>query len=70
MNKIVVKKMVIYLVYYSKTSIFALSNDRGVEQLVARWAHNPKVTSSSLVSATREGISKEIPFLFPPSFSV
>ncbi len=25
---------------------------RGVEQLVARWAHNPKVVSSSLASAT------------------
>ncbi|MBP1672060.1 MAG: hypothetical protein H6Q22_1632, partial [Bacteroidetes bacterium] len=25
---------------------------RGVEQLVARWAHNPKVTGSSPVSAT------------------
>ena len=24
----------------------------GMEQLVARWAHNPKVTSSSLVPAT------------------
>ena len=27
--------------------------NRGVEQLVARWAHNPKVTSSSLVPATK-----------------
>ena len=26
---------------------------RGVEQLVARWAHNPKVTGSSPVSATK-----------------
>ena len=25
---------------------------RGVEQLVARWAHNPKVTGSSPVPAT------------------
>ena len=24
-----------------------------MEQLAARWAHNPKVTSSSLVPATR-----------------
>ena len=31
-----------------KTKIY-----RGVEQLVARWAHNPKVTSSSLVPATK-----------------
>ena len=26
--------------------------NRGVEQLVARWAHNPKVTGSSPVPAT------------------
>ena len=25
---------------------------RGVEQLAARWAHNPKVVSSSLTPAT------------------
>ena len=31
---------------------FALSN-RGVEQLVARWAHNPKVVGSSPTSATK-----------------
>jgi hypothetical protein len=30
--------------------------NRGVEQLVARWAHNPKVTSSSLVPATKTKI--------------
>ena len=29
---------------------------RGVEQLVARWAHNPKVVSSSLASATKKSI--------------
>ena len=33
------------------SSIFANLN-RGVEQLVARWAHNPKVTGSSPVPAT------------------
>ena len=27
----------------------------GVEQLVARWAHNPKVIGSSPVPATRKG---------------
>ena len=27
---------------------------RGVEQLVARWAHNPKVVCSSQASATRK----------------
>ena len=26
---------------------------RGVEQLVARWAHNPKVAGSSPVPATK-----------------
>ena len=26
---------------------------RGMEQLVARWAHNPKVTGSSPVPATK-----------------
>jgi hypothetical protein len=34
-----------------------------VEQLVARWAHNPKVVSSSLASATTEKESM-ITFLF------
>ena len=29
----------------------------GVEQLVARWAHNPKVVSSSLTPATRESLA-------------
>ena len=37
--------------------IFALSikekTYRGVEQLVARWAHNPKVIGSSPISATK-----------------
>ena len=27
---------------------------RGVEQLVARWAHNPKVIRSSRISATKD----------------
>ena len=31
---------------------FEKSLNRGVEQLVARWAHNPKVVSSSLTPAT------------------
>ncbi len=29
---------------------------RGVEQLVARWAHNPKVVCSSQASATKKGV--------------
>ena len=40
------------LVFTVSGPTFALLN-RGVEQLVARWAHNPKVTSSSLVPATK-----------------
>ena len=36
----------------SVTPIFALVKHRGVEQLVARWAHNPKVIRSSRISAT------------------
>ncbi len=35
------------------SSIFAAIN-RGVEQLVARWAHNPKVAGSSPAPATRK----------------
>ncbi len=29
-------------------------NDRGVEQLVARWAHNPKVRGSNPLPATKK----------------
>ena len=35
---------------------------RGVEQLVARWAHNPKVVCSSQASATTERNPQRIPF--------
>ena len=36
-----------------------------MEQLVARWAHNPKVVSSSLAPATKKRNSKyEFLFLF------
>ena len=45
------------------SSIFANLN-RGVEQLVARWAHNPKVAGSSPVPATREKRVKGLSFLF------
>jgi hypothetical protein len=34
----------------------------GVEQLVARWAHNPKATGSSPVPATKK--SQSIDWLF------
>ncbi len=36
----------------------------GVEQLVARWAHNPKVVSSSLAPATRKPRNKILFFGF------
>ena len=40
--------------------------DRGVEQLVARWAHNPKVRGSNPLPATniKGSDSFMIPFLF------
>ena len=40
---------------------------RGVEQLAARWAHNPKVGGSSPPSATKRDKSRGLSFLF--SFS-
>ena len=36
------------------TSLYLPSYSRGVEQLVARRAHNPKVVGSSPASATRK----------------
>ncbi len=38
---------------------------RGVEQLVARRAHNPKVAGSSPVPATRKDKTLSLSFLFP-----
>ncbi len=38
--------------FLSKVGLL-LQPHRGVEQLVARWAHNPKVTGSSPVPATK-----------------
>jgi hypothetical protein len=32
--------------------------DRAVEQLVARWAHNPKVAGSNPVRANRAGTAR------------
>ena len=48
-----------------KSRTFALEikkQHRGVEQLVARWAHNPKVVCSSQASATRK--EKQMLLLF------
>ena len=42
----------IICLFQKKAVTFALVKHRGVEQLVARWAHNPKVIRSSRISAT------------------
>ena len=54
--KQIYRKIICEIFAISKESrTFAPRNKkhRGVEQLVARWAHNPKVVSSSLASATK-----------------
>ena len=45
----------ILILNHNNTTIFEtiLKIYRGVEQLVARWAHNPKVAGSSPASATK-----------------
>jgi hypothetical protein len=43
--------------------IFAVIN-RGVEQLVARWAHNPKAAGSSPAPATKEKTRQKRVFFF------
>jgi hypothetical protein len=63
---------------YSISAIFATSKTRrivlkiycGVEQLVARWAHNPKAVSSSLAPATKNPVNTGffILYLFQPKF--
>ncbi len=65
MEKILPKSFSIFGCYLKKSRRFAPSKiiqfkakkpkikiQCGVEQLVARWAHNPKVVSSSLAPAT------------------
>ena len=42
--------------------------DRGMEQLVARWAHNPKVTGSSPVPATRQASTLSRGFFYALNF--
>ena len=46
------KKYLNLFVSSKKSRTFAPVKHRGVEQLVARWAHNPKVIRSSRISAT------------------
>ena len=53
---IIVKKSEIYLYLYIGVYTFALTISRG-GAVVARWAHNPKVISSSLVPATKKGFN-------------
>ena len=49
---------------------FAVPN-RGVEQSVARRAHNPEVAGSSPASATNEDKSKDLSFFCPfPDYSL
>lgn len=45
----------ILFVYSTKSRTFAPVKHRGVEQLVARWAHNPKVVGSNPAPATKRG---------------
>ncbi len=54
----------ILFVYSTKSRTFAPVKHRGVEQLVARWAHNPKVIRSSRISATRKRRIVEMRFFF------
>ena len=62
-----------YLLVPHKSITFAVANKkyRGVEQLVARQAHNLEVTRSSRVSATKNlGVSSDTPFFVIYSFSM
>ena len=45
--------------------VLPLHSHRGMEQLVARWAHNPKVTGSSPVPATPKPSEIQRVFSFP-----
>ena len=51
-------------VCFKKSRTFAPVKHRGVEQLVARWAHNPKVIRSSRISATKEKKNRKMRFFF------
>ena len=54
-------------VCFKKSRTFAPVKHRGVEQLVARWAHNPKVIRSSRISATTMRI-KGLKAVYPHFF--
>ena len=54
------KEIFSFVYSLTNSSIFlTFATYRGVEQLVARWAHNPKVVSSSLAPATKEAPKKK-----------
>ena len=57
-----------YLESWNCFTIFAVPNKektyRGVEQLVARWAHNPKVIGSSPIAATKKKDRKQFRSFF------
>lgn len=56
---------------FQKSRTFAPVKHRGVEQLVARWAHNPKVVCSSQASATSIKEKQNcFSFLFPQYFFI
>ena len=55
----------ILFVSFTKSRTFAPTKHRGVEQLVARWAHNPKVIRSSRISATTMRIISYISAFYP-----
>ena len=46
-----------YLVFPLSSILSLLHNRRGVEQLAARWAHNPKVVGSSPTPANKGALS-------------
>jgi hypothetical protein len=59
------KKQTIPIWYSLIKSVYLLTKYRGVEQLVARRAHNPKVVGSSPAPATKKSlISIEVRLLY------
>ena len=63
----ILKKSAERFAILKESRTFALVKHRGVEQLVARWAHNPKVIRSSRISATTMRI-KGLKAVYPHFF--
>ena len=58
-------------VFCTTFALVIKTQHRGVEQLVARWAHNPKVVCSSQASATSIKEKQNcFSFLFPQYFFI